>query len=224
MQNQHPRFALVQVQTGMDPDSCNIQSLGVLGKIFFFVSCDPGYFRAAGSWVFSRGCGNGCKTSAQDLLRALVQTGKDMCPWLCRISCFPGARETQLLQVLDQMLLPPLLWCWAWQMSHLGAELPLAVMGLSEEPLPKVYTGPWFRPEGTCTPDLARVPVSLKPGGPNHFGCWGRCCGLSCDPGCFRAPGSWAFSRCCGNACTVSTQGLLRGLVQTRRASISFIL
>lgn len=51
-------------------------------------------------------------------------------------------------------------------MSHLGAELPLAVMGLSEEPLPKVYTGPWFRPEGTCTPDLARVPVSLKPGGP----------------------------------------------------------
>lgn len=62
-------------------------------------------------------------------------------------------------------------------LQHLGLELPLAVMGLGEEPLPKVYVEPWFRLEGTCVSDWASVPVSQEPGRSTHTGR-------------FRAPGS----------------------------------
>jgi hypothetical protein len=38
----------------------------------------------------------------------------------------------------------------------------------------------------------------------------------SCEPGHVRAPGSVAFSGCCGTGCWVHTQGLLRAPAQTR--------
>ena len=35
-------------------------------------------------------------------------------------------------------------------LEHLGVELPLGVVGLAAEFVPKVCSGHWLRPEGTC--------------------------------------------------------------------------
>jgi hypothetical protein len=56
--------------------------------------------------------GIGCGASAQVLLRALAQTGRNLCHWPGGGSCIPGSCWFQLLPVLGQMLWPPHLWFW----------------------------------------------------------------------------------------------------------------
>jgi hypothetical protein len=66
--------------------------------------CDPEHFRGFGSLTPSGCCKSRCRASTQHLLRAQVQTGRNPWHWLGMGSCVPGSWETQLLQVLGQML------------------------------------------------------------------------------------------------------------------------
>jgi hypothetical protein len=85
------------------------------GVIRLLESCDPGILRSCNPVVlgvlehlgveFLGCCGAGCWILAQDLLRALVRTGRSPCHWSGRVS-----RWFQLLPVLGQMLCPPHLW------------------------------------------------------------------------------------------------------------------
>lgn len=48
--------------------------------------------------------------------------------------------------------------------KYLGVGLPLPVVGLDKELVPKVYSGHCFRPEGTNATGRVGVPASLYPG------------------------------------------------------------
>lgn len=50
-------------------------------------------------------------------------------------------------------------------LEHLRVELPLGVVGLCAEPVPKVCSGHRFRPEGTHATGQVGGPVSLDPRG-----------------------------------------------------------
>ena len=52
----------------------------------------------------------------------------------------------------------------------LGVQLLLGFVVLAAMLEPKVCSGYWLRPEGTC------ATVCLCPTGPSYFQCWGRCC------------------------------------------------
>jgi hypothetical protein len=54
---------------------------------------------------------------------------------------------------------------------------------VDSESAPQVCSGCRFGSEGTCAIGWAGVPSSLDPGGPSYSRCWGKCYGLSCDPG-----------------------------------------
>ena len=87
-------------------------------------------------------------------------------------------------------------------LEHLGVELPLGVVGLGAEPVPKVCSAQKLRPEGICATGWARVLASLDPEGSTYSRFSGRHCGLlTCDPGLVRAAGSKASSACCENGC-----------------------
>ena len=53
-------------------------------------------------------------------------------------------------------------------LEHLGVELPLGVVGLAVEFVPKVCSGHQLRPEGTCATGQEGVPVSLDPTCPSY--------------------------------------------------------
>lgn len=73
--------------------------------------------------------------------------------------------------------------------EHLGVRLFLGVVGVGAEPVSQVCSWSNFKLEGTCATNWAGVLAFLDPGGPSYSGWWAKCCGLTCDPGCFRAPG-----------------------------------
>jgi hypothetical protein len=61
----------------------------------------------------------------------------------------------------------------------LGVELPLCVVGMAAEFVPKVCSG--YQPRQTrrnLCHWSGRVPVCLGPTGPSNSGCWNRCCVL----------------------------------------------
>ena len=94
-------------------------------------------------------------------------------------------------------------------LEHLEVELPLGVLGLGAEPVPKVCSAQKLRPEGICATGLAGVRASLDPGGSSFSRSSGRHCGLlTGDPGLVIAPGSGTSSGCCGTGCGVITQAL----------------
>jgi hypothetical protein len=99
--------------------------------------------------------------------------------------------------------------------EHLGVGVPLGLLKVGAEPAPQVCSRFRFRSEETHATGWVGVPASLDPGGPSYSGCWGRCYGLSCDPQCFRAPGSWASSGCCRSGYIASPLCLLWVQVQT---------
>ena len=79
---------------------------------------------------------------------------------------------------------------------------------------PRSYGGPSY---ARCGKDVVVSTVILNVSGKlqcswvSSFSLW------SCDPGCFRVPGSWSYSGCCKSGCRASTPGLLWVQVQTRR-------
>ena len=65
-------------------------------------------------------------------------------------------------------------------LKHLGVELPLGVVGLAAEFMPKVCSGQGPRPEGTHATSWAGF---LGPAGPIYSQCWDRYCVLlTSDP------------------------------------------
>lgn len=56
------------------------------------------------------------------------------------------------------------------KLVHLGVRLPLFVLVLGAEPVPKVCSGHWLRPEGTCASSWVGVPWFLDPGDPFTLG------------------------------------------------------
>lgn len=77
------------------------------------------------------------------------------------------------------------------------------------------FAGYLCKLEGTSAPGCVGFPASLDPGGPVTLGVGSRCCGLSYDPGHFRAPGSGVLSGHYRSGCRVNAPCLLRALVQT---------
>ena len=77
----------------------------ILGLLEHLLSCDPGSFRAPGSGAPSGCCRNGCRASAP---HALAEGSNQKEPMLGEGSCVPESQGFQLLQVLEQMLLPHL--------------------------------------------------------------------------------------------------------------------
>jgi hypothetical protein len=68
------------------------------------VICDPGHFRAPGSWAPSRYFKSGYRASTPGMLQVQVQTRRNLCHCLGWSSHVPGSWGTQLLWVLGQML------------------------------------------------------------------------------------------------------------------------
>lgn len=64
----------------------------------------------------------------------------------------------------------------------LGLELTLGVVGVGGKPEPGVCSGHRFKLEGTPVSGWAGVSVSLDLVAASYSRCWGRCCGLTCDP------------------------------------------
>lgn len=93
--------------------------------------------------------------------------------------------------------------------------LSLRVVRVDAGPPSHMCFGSRFRSQGTLATVLARVPVSLDPRGSGNSGCRGKSNGLSCDPGCLRAPDSWSPSGCCRCGFRASSPGLLWEQVQT---------
>lgn len=73
--------------------------------------------------------------------------------------------------------------------EHLGVGLSLGVVGVGAEPVSQVCSQSKFKLEGTYATDWAGVPAFLDSGVPSYSGWWAKCCGLTRDPGCVRAPG-----------------------------------
>ena len=53
--------------------------------------CNPGHFRAPGSWPPSGCCKSGYRVSTPGLLRVHIQTRRNPCHWLGGGSCIPGS-------------------------------------------------------------------------------------------------------------------------------------
>jgi len=88
-------------------------------------------------------CETGLEASAQGLLRAPAQTGRNPCYWPGGSSCIPGMWGSQLPTSVGADvvgILPVILGL----LEHLRVELSLGVVGLGSDPVPKVYSGVMF--------------------------------------------------------------------------------
>jgi hypothetical protein len=103
-----------------------------------------------------------------------------------------------------------LLRSWAF-LEHLGGELPLSVVGLAEEFAPKVCSGTWLRPKGTCASGRVKFLSVWVPAG---IGAQMLCPPQlwSYDPWHVRRPGIRFSSRYFGTGCRICIQSLLRAL------------
>ena len=111
------------------------------GHLWFY---DPGHVRVPGS-VTSSGCsGTDWWVDVQALLRALAQTEKSPWHWLCGVpwclghngpSYFLCCDRCCVLRTSDPMILSML--------EHMGVGLPLGVVELAEELMPKVSSRHW---------------------------------------------------------------------------------
>lgn len=75
----------------------------------------------------------------------------------------------------------------------LGVEKSLGALVVDGEP---VCSRHWFKPEGINPSGWAGVAESLDPECPSNCTCWGRCCGLTTDPGFVRTLKSQSSSGC----------------------------
>lgn len=82
-------------------------------------------------------------------------------------------------------------------LKHMVVEFLLGIVEMGAESAPKVCSGNSFRQAGICVTGWAEVLVSLDPLALSYSVCWSKCCGLSCDPKHFRAPGSQVPYGCC---------------------------
>lgn len=94
------------------------------------------------------------------------------CSWLC-----PIPWESSFLYV------PVILSSCAFQSTYLQVELPLGVVGLGAEPVAKVCSGHWFRPERTCALAGWWFLNSWILGNPVTLGV-GADVVVTCEPGC----------------------------------------
>jgi hypothetical protein len=129
-------------------------------------SYDPGCVWAPGNGNFSGCCGTVCSVRSQGLLSALAQAGRN--PWLW-LSGFTGWLGP---------VVPSNFWCWGrccvlftsdpmilGVLEHLGVELPLGVVGLAVEFVPKVCSGYQPRLGGTIenSYDCSHIECVLGP-------------------------------------------------------------
>lgn len=73
-------------------------------------------------------------------------------------ACIPGLLRVQFQTVILGMLV------------HLGVELSLGIVVVGAEPVAKVCSWYWLRPEGTYTTGWVGILVSLNPGDPFALG------------------------------------------------------